>query len=198
MTKNNKIQITLIFVGLVLILSTYLFYPGIKSKIDTKKLEQNKNLEKKTEMDVAQSSAFENVEYKGNYGDNNPFSLKSENAYMLSEDSKLIYMNNMIAKIYMNDGRIITITSDRGKYSKLDSNMWFTDNVRATDGKTVILSGNLDLLASEDTASIYNNVSITSPNGTLKSDKIDYNFETKYYRATMMTSEEKVKVKIVR
>ena len=149
-------------------------------------------------MDSAQSNTFENVEYKGSYSDDNPFSVKSESAYILNEDSDIIYMDKMKATIYMNDGRIITITSDRGKYSKLDSNMWFVDNVRATDGKTVILSGNLDLLASEDTASIYNNVSIASPNGTLKSDKIDYNFETKYYKATMMTSEEKVKVKIVR
>tara|TARA_B100000686_G_C16645933_1_gene892792 strand:- start:325 stop:921 length:597 start_codon:yes stop_codon:yes gene_type:complete len=198
MTKNNKIQITLIFVGLVLILATYLFYPGISGKVATKKMEQEKNIEKKAEMDSAQSNTFENVEYKGSYSDDNPFSVKSESAYILNEDSDIIYMDKMKATIYMNDGRIITITSDRGKYSKLDSNMWFVDNVRATDGKTVILSGNLDLLASEDTASIYNNVSIASPNGTLKSDKIDYNFETKYYKATMMTSEEKVKVKIVR
>ena len=198
MTKNNKIQLALIFFGLVLILATYLLYPGIKNKITTKKLEQEEIIEKKVEMDSTQSNTFENVEYKGSYNDDNPFSVKSENAYILSEDPNIIYMDQMKATIYMNDGRIITITSDKGKYSKLNSNMWFVNNVRATDGKTVILSGNLDLLASKDTASIYNNVSITNSNGTLKSDKIDYNFETKYYRATMMTREEKVKVKIVR
>ena len=198
MTKNNKIQLALIFFGLVLILATYLLYPGIKNKITTKKLEQEEIIEKKVEMDSTQSNTFENVEYKGSYNDDNPFSVKSENAYILSEDPNVIYMDQMKATIYMNDGRIITITSDKGKYSKLNSNMWFVNNVRATDGKTVILSGNLDLLASKDTASIYNNVSITNSNGTLKSDKIDYNFETKYYRATMMTREEKVKVKIVR
>ena len=193
---QKKIQTFLFIVGILLILITYFYYPYKNKSLVEKNIQEDLPSDSVDLND--KSTSFENLEYQGFYDIDKTFSVKSESAYILNEDSDIIYMDKMKETIYMNDGRIITITSDRGKYSKLDSNMWFVDNVRATDGKTDILSGNLDLLASEDTASIYNNVSIASPNGTLKSDKIDYNFETKYYKATMMTSEEKVKVKIVR
>jgi len=53
------------------------------------------------------------------------------------------------------------------------------------------------LLASKDFATIYNDVLITNENGSLVADKIDYNFETKYYKVSMYNN-EKVKVKLIR
>ena len=103
----------------------------------------------------------------------------------------------MKVTIGMDDGRIIIITSNKGTYNKVTYDCFFENNVKASDNETVIFSDNLDLLASKDFATIYNDVLITNENGSLVADKIDYNFETKYYKVSMYNN-EKVKVKLIR
>ena len=82
----------------------------------------------------------------------------------------------------MTDGRNIIITGDKGKYNKVTYDCYLENNVLAFDGETEILSDNLNLLSSNDSASIYNNVVVNSKNGQLRADKVDYNFESKYYK----------------
>ena len=96
----------------------------------------------------------------------------------------------------MNDGRIITITGDNGKYNKVTYDCFLENNVIASDGETEILSDNLNLISSKDSASIYNNVVVNNKSGQLKADKVDYNFESKYYKVSMF-EDEKVKIKII-
>jgi len=103
----------------------------------------------------------------------------------------------MRVALNMRDGRIVTITSDKGIYNKITYDCFFEDNVKATDEETIILAKNLDLLVTEDMASIYNNVNLINTNGTLQADKVQYNFETKNYRVSMYNT-EKVKIKLIR
>ena len=197
MTKGRKlIQLILIFSGLFLILATYFFYPNIKQK----KLEESV-IEEDIELDVAsdesKDNTFESVEYRGFYDFDKPFFILSEKAYILSDNPNIVYMTNMKVSINLNDGRTVIITSDEGKYNKVTYDCFFEKNVKATDNETTILSENLDLLATKDSASIYNKVYITSKNGSLKADKVDYNFESKYYKVSMFNNNKKVKVKLI-
>ena len=61
-------------------------------------------------------------------------------------------------------------------------------NVVGRDGETIITSENLDLLASEDIAIIYNNVRLNSNKNSLQADKVEYDFETKFYRISKKRS----------
>ena len=72
----------------------------------------------------------------------------------------------------------------------------FIFNVKATDGKTVINADNLDFLANEDFATIYNNVVLLNDRISLKADKVHYDFQKKYYKISMF-NEENVKVKLI-
>ena len=155
------------------------------------------NYEKVTSTDnMVESNIFENVEYKGLYDFDNPFAVKSKKAYILEEESEVIYMTDMHVTIHMRSGRIINITSDSGSYNKSTYDCFFEKNVKAMDGKTIILSENLDLLASEDIATIYNNVRLNSDKGSLQADKIEYNFEKKFYRISMF-DDTRVKIKLI-
>ena len=194
MKPNRKtIQFILLSLGVLLIFGTYVFYPEFNKTIDDENLVENK---KKTTIDSKKSNTFKNVEYKGLYNADTPFTVKSEVAHILKSDPDLINMTHMKAVIVMNDGRKIIITSDRGKYNKLTYDSYFEGNVKLTDGKTIVLSENLDLISSEDYAYIYNSVSITNENGFLLADKIDYNFETEKYNISMFNN-DKVKAKII-
>ena len=102
----------------------------------------------------------------------------------------------MQVALYINDKSTVVITSDKGRYNKITYDCFFEDNVKATDGKTIILSKNLDLLATEDSAVAYNNVYLTNDNGFLRADKVDYDFETKYYNISMF-GDKRVKAKFI-
>ena len=162
MTANKRIvQLSLISFGLFLILATYFFFPKI---IENKFLEEEtvKDDVIKTAMtDSKERNTFENVEYKGLYDINKPFKVKSEKAYILIKDPDIIYMTNMHVTLHMDDGRVIIITSDKGIYNKVSYDCFFENNVKAIDGETTVLAENLDLLATEDSATVYNNVFFT-------------------------------------
>ena len=201
MTKEKKIiQFTLLSIGLLLILATYILYPNIKEKrasFDEKELSENEIFEEgsKTIKDE-ETNTFTNVEYKGFYNLTNPFSIKSDKARILKEEPDIIYMTNMKATILMKDGKTVIITSDKGRYNKQTYDSFFEENVKATDSETIILSENLDLIASKDIAIIYNDVTITNDEkGSLKADKIDYNFITEFYKVSMFNNKN-VKIKI--
>lgn len=193
MKKSRKItQIILISAGLFLILVTYFLYPNInKKKYEDASIKDNSISTKDNEGNL-----FENVKYVGFYG-HNPFTVEANKAYILKNDRDIIYMMEMYVTIHTNDGRIIIITSDKGSYNKKNYDCFFENNVKATDGETEIFAENLDLLSSNESATVYNDVVLINDRGSLQADKVDYNFETKYYKISMFDN-TKVKVKLIK
>ena len=198
MTANKRIvQLSLISIGLFLILATYFFYPKM---IKNKFLEEETFKHGVTKTDITGSkerNTFENVEYKGLYNMDKPFKVKSKNAYILIKNPDVVYMTKMHVALDMDDGRVIIITSDKGKYNKVTFDCFFENNVKAIDGETTVLAENLDLLATEDSATVYNNVFLTNDKGSLRADKVYYDFETKHYQVSMF-SDDKVKIKLIK
>ena len=197
MTKGRKItQLALIFFGFFLILATYFLYPRInKNVLDENKITKSEIIEEKDGKEL--TNAFENVEYNGVYSLDNDFKVKSQKAYISEDKPDIVFMTNMEVAIYMNDGRVITITSDEGKYNKVTYDCFFIDNVKATDEKTLIEANNIDLMATEDLVKVYNDVILTNENGSLRADKINYDFETRNYQISMFDAKKKIKMKLV-
>ena len=193
--KQQKVQLVLFVTGLFLFIATYLYYPSI-DRIKS----SNKVIEKEEEKKIVKSdqdTSFENIEYQGVYNLNNTFTVKSKKAYILNENPDLIYMTDMHVILYLDEGRIVNITSNKGKYNKFTYDCIFEQNVKATDGDTKIFAENLDLLAAEDSITIYNKVTLLHNDGRLKADKIKYNLETKNFRVSMF-NDKKIKMKIIR
>ena len=192
--KQQKTQLILISIGLLLILLTYFYYPYMNKD---KLLEDQFVLEdlEKT-LDDDQFTAFENVEYEGLFDLNKPFSIKSDKAYILDIEPDVVYMTDMRVTLHLQDGRIVNIISDRGKYNKITNDCFFEENVKATDGETKIFAENLDLLATENFIKVYNNVKLNHPMGLIIADKIDYNFETKNFKISMF-DDKAVKMKVI-
>ena len=158
---------------------------------------QSVKKDSKNSITKGNATTFENLEFKGLYNFDKPFTVQSDEAYILNEEPDLVYMNNMSVTMYLNDGRTITITSDKGKYNKITYDCFFEQNVKATDGSTKIFAENLDLLATQNFVEIYNNVNLDYITGNLKADKIDYNIETKHFKVSMF-DESSIKMKVIR
>jgi len=195
MIKQKKIQLVLLSIGITLFVLTYFYYPSMQKK----KLTNEKNIEKEiiTENYDDQYTSFKNIEYDGLFDLDKPFKVKSEDAYTLNSNTDVVFMNNMQVLMYLSDGRVVNITSDKGSYNKISYDCYFEQNVKATDGASKIFAQNLDLIATNNFAEIYNDVNIEYPTGTLQADKIDYNFETKSFKVSMF-NEELIKMKVIR
>ena len=192
--KQQNIQIILISIGLLLILITYFYYPYMNKA----KLIENQSAKKDLERtDEYQSTSFENVQYKGLYDVDKPFTIISEKAYILNEEPEFVYMTNVHTILYLADGRIVNIKADKGKYNKVTYDCFFEQNVKATDGETKIFAENLDLLATTSFVKIYKDVILNYPTGSLVADKIDYDFETKYFKVSMF-DDKTVKIKVTK
>ena len=195
MKKQHKAQLTLLLTGLMLFVLTYVYYPNLNKN----KILRNQTVQEdaKGSLDSKQDTSFENVKYKGFYNLDKLFTVEAEKAYILNEEPDVVYMTDMHVILYLNDGRIVNITSIKGRYNKKTYDCFFENNVRATDGETEIFSENLDLLAAENSVEVYNDVSLNYTTGSLRADKIDYNFETKYFKISMF-DDKKIKMKITR
>ena len=197
MTANKKVvQLSLISIGLFLILATYFFYPKIIKNKFLKEETVKVGVNKTDITDSKERNAFENVEYKGLYDIDKTYKVKAEEAYILIKEPNVVYMTNMHVSLYMDNGRNVIITSDYGRYDKVSYNCFFENNVKAIDGTTTVFAENIDLLATEDSATVYNNVFLTNDEGSLRADKIYYDFETKTYQVSMF-NDEKVKIKLI-
>ena len=192
--KYLRVQLALVSIGLILFFLTYLFYPKISKNNLSKDQSANKNFEETTTTDKI--TTFESLEYKGLYNFDKTFKVRSEKAYILNEEPDLVYMKSMHVTLYLSDGRLVNITSDKGRYNKITYDCFFEKNVKATDENTIILAENLDLLANENFVEIYNDVSLKYNTNYLQADKINYNFETKYFKVSMF-DDKSIKMKVV-
>ena len=186
------IQTILLLIGIILILATYFLYP----KITKEKIEKSVVEDSIITIDEDESNVFENIEYTGIYNINNTFTVKSEKADIMKEEPDIVYMTNMHVTLDLNDGRTVVITSDQGKYNKVTYDCYFQKNVRATDNETLMLSENLDLISSQDTVTVYNDVVVTGEKGSIRADKITYDFLTRNYHVSMF-NDRKVKIKLI-
>ena len=193
--RQQKIQITLLLIGLILIVATYFYYPNLDKNLVSKNQTIKENL--KGSFEDTESTTFEKIIYKGTYDLDKTFTLEAEEARILNENADIVYVNGMHVIMNLSDGRIVNITSTKGRYNKATYDCFFENNVKATDGEIEIFSDNLDLLATENSVKIYNNVSLNDIAGSLKADKIDYDFETKYFRVSMF-EDKTIKMKVVK
>jgi hypothetical protein len=193
--KQKKAQIILTSIGLILLLITYFYYPYMQKV----KFTDNQVVQKdgSNTLDIGEGTSFENVKYEGLYQINNTFSVMSEKAHILNKEPDVVYMTNMHVILYLDNGRIVNILSNKGRYNKVTYDCFFEDDVRATDEETKIFSDNLDLLATEDSVKIYNNVIVNYPEASLRADKIDYDFVTKYFKVSMF-DDKAVKIKVLK
>ncbi len=192
--KQKTVQIALVTIGLFLFIITYLYYPSLKEVKTLKNQTTTDNLEKSHAEE--QFTSFEELEYEGLYHFDKRFKVKSGKAYILYEEPDIVYMSDMHVILYLDDNRIVEITSSKGRYNKANYNCFFEQNVVATDGETIINAENLDLLATKNYVQVYNDVKLKNATGNLVADKVDYDFETKLFKISMF-GDTPIKMKVI-
>ena len=139
MAYKTLIQITLIgfiLIGLILFYNTYLKKEK-NSLVEIKK----ENLQK---VEETKSNLIYNLDYKSSDIDNNKYTISSKSGVM-SEDGLEFLMNEVNAKIILNDQSEVIIFSDKALYNNSNYNTQFYGNVRSIYGVKTIFSQKMDL-----------------------------------------------------
>tara|TARA_Y100000768_G_scaffold129573_1_gene96229 strand:+ start:66 stop:653 length:588 start_codon:yes stop_codon:yes gene_type:complete len=192
MTNKKKIfQLSLIFIGLIIIFFTYFFNLEKKQPSDVVTETGTKENEEFLEEGV---NRFENVEYKGIDNTGNKFTIGSQFAEFKKEKPELIFMENVECFFTFKDNTVLLISSKKGIYNNISNDMQFSEDVKMDYLENTIFSDRANFNNYENQLLIAGNVRGDGPTTNLKADELDFDLNTKDLKISMY-SEERVKIK---
>ena len=192
MTNKKKIfQLSLIFIGLIIIFFTYFFNLEKKQPSDIVTETETKENEEFLEEVV---NRFENVEYKGIDNTGNKFTIGSQFAEFKKEKPELIFMENVECFFTFKDNTVLLISSKKGIYNNISNDMQFSEDVKMDYLENTIFSDRANFNNYENQLLIAGNVRGDGPTTNLKADELDFDLNTKDLKISMY-SEERVKIK---
>ena len=192
MTNKKKIfQLSLFFIGLIIIFFTYFFNLEKKQPSDIVTETETKQNEEFLEEGV---NRFENVEYKGIDNTGNKFTIGSQFAEFKKEKPELIFMENVECFFTFKDNTVLLISSKKGIYNNISNDMQFSEDVKMDYLENTIFSDRANFNNYENQLLIAGNVRGDGPTTNLKADELDFDLNTKDLKISMY-SEERVKIK---
>ena len=192
MTNKKKIfQLSLVFIGLLIIFFTYFFNLEKKQPSEVVTEIETKKNEEFLEEGV---NRFENVEYKGIDNTGNKFTIGSQFAEFKKEKPELIFMENVECFFTFKDNTVLLISSKKGIYNNISNDMQFSEDVKMDYLENTIFSDRANFNNYENQLLIAGNVRGDGPTTNLKADELDFDLNTKDLKISMY-SEERVKIK---
>ena len=213
MVKSKIIQIILFAFGLLIFIFTYLsFFQKTNSNYlnETEKLE--KSLEQSLDMkkivkkdkdndsvieedknasNIISDLSYKNIDHKGNI-----FNINSKITKIFEDKEDLNFMEVVVCRIFLLDGRVIEIFADRAIYNTINYNTEFVGNVLVVKDENKITSNNLDFIFDKNLITIYNNVKYKGYNKFLTADKVDINLLNHKVNIYMYDKMSKVKANL--
>ena len=188
--SSNKKQFLLFFVGIFLVIVTYIIYPRIGEETRDQYLAEKK----KKEMESSDTT-FENIKYEGFDANGNRFEIESKMAKVESDNPIITYMETVNAYFYLQDGRVVTVKSLFATYNRETNDIFFKDEVVIDDGESQLYSDNLDIVTSSHFVKVYNSVRFSENANWMVADKIEIDLSKKISTISMYTDEQ-VKIKL--
>ena len=192
MNKKTTIQILLIF--LIFLFST-LFY--LKYFKNSQKISEN--IPKEEQQIITSqndnSTYIDNVNYISSDTRGNKYQITAEQAVIKSEDSDVMFLENLIAYIFIKDSDTIMITSNFGEYNSKNYDTIFSENVIILYPGHKITGEYLDLSFLKNLGTISKDVIYKGEKTSLFADKIEINLTTKDTKIFMDDKNKKVLVK---
>ena len=206
MVKSKIIQIILFGFGLLIFIFTYLsFFQKTNSNYlnETESLEQSLDMKKivkkdkdnysiieedKNASNIISDLSYKNIDHKGNI-----FNINSKITKIFEDKEDLNFMEVVVARIFLLDGRVIEIFADKAIYNTINYNTEFVGNVLVVEDETKITSNNLNFIFDKNLITIYNNVKYKGYNKFLTADKVDINLLNHKVNVYMYDKMSKVK-----
>ena len=213
MVKSKIIQIILFGFGLLIFLFTYLSFfqktnsnyfneterleKSLEQSLDMKKIvkkdKDNDSVieEGKNTSNIISDLSYKNVDHKGNI-----FNISSKITKIFFDKDDLNFMEVVVCRIFLLNGRVIEIFADKAIYNTINYNTEFVGNVLVVEDENKITSNNLDFIFDKNLITIYNNVKYKGYNKFLAADMVDINLLNHKVNVYMYDKMSKVKANL--
>ena len=188
MNKKSALQVLMIFLIIFISLLFYLKY----FKKTYKNLEKKKVIEI---VDINQNSSstyIDNINYTSSDVKGNRYRITAKQAEIDINDSDTMFLENIIAYIFIKDSDVIKITSNFGKYNSKNYDTIFSKNVIITYPGHKITGEYLDFSFLDNLGVISTNVIYNGEKTNLFADKIEIDLITKDTKIFMNDNTKKV------
>ena len=152
--------------------------------------------EKKDNTDISyNTNVIMDVNYSSKDSKGNEYNIYAEKGEIDFDNSNIVYLTNLKAIIRPKEKKIITVTSDFGKYNTNNFDTIFSKNVIIKYVENTITGDYLDFSMNRNSMIMTKNVVYSNLNNTLKSDVIEMDLETKDIKIFMFENNKKVNIK---
>ena len=185
---NNLVVKTLFGLSTLIII----FFFGYKFLKEEKK----NSLEKKTIVEDIDTSSniIKDVNYRSKDEKGNEYILYAKEGQIDFNNNKIIFLTNVKASISMNNGEIINIQSDYGKYNTNNYDTIFSKNILIVYADNKIKGNYVDFSFDKNLLIISKNVVFSSQKSLLNADVVEIDITTKDIKIFMYEKEKKVKI----
>ena len=174
MHKRTVIQVLIIFLT---ILISWLFF--LKYFDKSENIIQDTVIKKKDILKSVSSNFIENISYNSTDLKENKYKITAQQAEIDINNGDVMFLDNVIAYVYLKDSETIKITSDFGKYNSKNYDTIFSKNVIVTYPGHKITGDYLDFSLLKDLGTMSRNVIYSSEKNKLFADMIKMNISTK-------------------
>ncbi|MDA8918494.1 LPS export ABC transporter periplasmic protein LptC [Candidatus Pelagibacter sp.] len=190
MNKKTVIQVLIIFLTLLI---SWLFF--LKYFDKNKKIAQDIIIKKENVLENASSNFIENISYDSEDLKENKYKITARQAEIDIDNPDVMFLDNVIAYVYLKDSETIKITSDFGKYNSKNYDTIFSKNVIVTYPGHKITGEYLDFSLLRDLGTMSTNVIYTGNKNELFADMIEMNISTKDTKIFMNDNKKDVIIK---
>ena len=191
MNVKTLIQVLMFF---LIILISFIFYLKYFNK-NPKSLKVN-TITKKIEIDENSSSNYiDDINYISSDAKGNKYQITAKKAEIDIDNPDLMFLENIVANIFIKNSDPIKIISDFGKYNSKNYDTVFSKNVMITYPNHKITGEYLDFSFINNLGTISRNVVYTGNKTKLFADKVEINITTKNTKIFMNDNKKKVLVK---
>jgi len=174
------VQFTIFFIAIALLYNTYSI-KNKKTKVSVEIIPETKS----------GTNSFTDIEYSGFDLNGNRYLLEAGLADFKTETPELINMKEVVAKFYLKDNTILTVTSDEGLYNNITLDMKFTKNVKADYLTHSLISNFLSYSNTDSELIASGNVRGKSvEKGEFSADTVKYSLSDKTLNFSMFGSEQ--------
>ena len=171
---KKKIFIQIILILLIFCFSYYIYNKYFFANTSEKKLSNEKSTNENINANLIEKINYKSSDFKGRI-----YNIKAESGSLDLSNNQVIKMSKVNANIKLDDGTLITITSDFADYNSITYDTKFNSNVVSEYLDHKIFSELLIIDFNKNILEAANKITYTNPNTIMKADKLKVDLLTK-------------------
>ena len=191
MNKKTATQVLMIF--FVIFICWIFFFKYFKKD---ENIVENITIKKENISEGDLANFIKNIDYTSSDLKGNDYQITARQAEIEVGNRDVMFLEDVIAYVYMKDSETIKITSDFGKYNSNNYDTIFSKNVIVTYLDHEITSDYLDFSLLDNLGTMSTNVIYTGKSNKLFADRLEIDISSKDTKIFMNDGEKKVIIKV--